>query len=541
MDPVLIKLLKFKFRGALRRSFRGMKSVRGMVFFVLGMAALVMGFGPQIVILFIQPHKPDPEMLRDVLPLALFGLTMMSLLGGTRMEGICFTPAEVDMLFSGPFKRRDLLLYKIVAGLAGALFSSLFISLVLLRYASLWISAFTGALLAIVFIQFLSIFLMLLGQTMGQHFYTRTRKAVLVVFLGLAAVAVARWQPTFLEQGFTKAAHGLRESALGYWVFLPLEPLVRTIAAERIFPDMLGWALAATAMDLVLLAMIVRMDVNFLESSIGASQKRYALLQQRRQGRMVFKPKMSWRLPPFPWLWGAGPIAWRQLTTALRGLHGLLPFFFVIMMCSVVPMFIQTMKSSVATGLMGGMIGQVGLITMLMTRMVSFDFRGDLDGMDWLKSLPLRPTAIVLGQLITPILLLTGVQYLFLLTAMVFTPGSREILVVALLFAPLFNVLVLGVDNLLFLLFPSRIVSSTPGDFQHIGRTMLEMFVKMIVLFCVCGLSAALGWLGYWLTGNSWPVALSIAWTILLISGLTLIPLIAWAYEKFDVSLDTPA
>ncbi len=54
------------------------------------------------------------------------------------------------------------------------------------------------------------------------------------------------------------------------------------------------------------------------------------------------------------------------------------------------------------------------MLTLLLTRMVAFDFRGDLDSMDWLKSLPLRPISITLGQLATPVLLLTAIQYIFL-------------------------------------------------------------------------------------------------------------------------------
>jgi len=44
-------------------------------------------------------------------------------------------------------------------------------------------------------------------------------------------------------------------------------------------------------------------------------------------------------------------------------------------------------------------------------RMLLFDFRGDLEHLEQLKSLPLRPSAIVLGQLLTPTVLASIVVY----------------------------------------------------------------------------------------------------------------------------------
>jgi hypothetical protein len=73
------------------------------------------------------------------------------------------------------------------------------------------------------------------------------------------------------------------------------------------------------------------------------------------------------------------------------------------------------------------------------------------------------------------------------------------------------------------------------------GRSMLEMFVKMFVLACVCGAAAAIGWLGYFLTDGSWVVALGLAWLVLFFCDCVIVPCIAWAYFRVDVSVDTPA
>jgi hypothetical protein len=70
---------------------------------------------------------------------------------------------------------------------------------------------------------------------------------------------------------------------------------------------------------------------------------------------------------------------------------------------------------------------------------------------------------------------------------------------------------------------------------------MLEMFVKLFVMACCCGMAAAVGAAGYWVTGGSWPVTLTLSWFALLFCCCLIVPCIAWAYGRFDVSIDTPA
>ncbi|MGA2798927.1 MAG: putative ABC exporter domain-containing protein [Thermoguttaceae bacterium] len=540
MDQALVKLLKLRLHGAVRRSFRGVKTVRGAIFFLLGLAAMLMWLGPQVMMFFVAKHETvDPQVLRDILPLVLLGLLLMSMLGAARMEGIHFTAAEVDFLFSGPFSRRQLLVYKLSSGMFAALFTALFFSIMLMRFASLWTAVFLGFFLTMVFMHFLATALVLAGQALAERLYTRARKAMMLIILGLLVVLAARLLPAFFERGFQEAARGMRGSALWFWLTMPLEPFVRAISAQKIFPDLVGWASTAAAVDLALLALVVRFDVNYMESSLVASQKRYAMLQRRRStGRMVVKPHVAWRAPRLPWLGGAGPIAWRQLTTAIRSIHGLMIFFLIVLCLAAAPLLSKMQNSSEATGML---VFQICFLTMLLTRMLAFDFRGDLDYMDWAKSLPLRPVAIALGQLAVPVLLMTAIHVMFFSTLAAFSQGSRPMLLAAMLFSPPFNFLLFGVDNLLFLLFPFRAVATTPGDMQHIGRTMVEFFAKIFLLALCCGAAAAPGAVAYWISGGSWVAALALTWLGLLFCGCLVVPCIAWAFRRFDVATDTPA
>ncbi len=102
-----------------------------------------------------------------------------------------------------------------------------------------------------------------------------------------------------------------------------------------------------------------------------------------------------------------------------------------------------------------------------------------------------------------------------------------------------FNFLLVAVENLLFLLFPARIQPTTPGDLQHVGRMMVLLAAKMLVLVVLCGLAAAVGGVTYALA-RSWIAAGAAAWLVLAVGCAALVPSVAAAYRRFDVSVDTP-
>jgi hypothetical protein len=183
-----------------------------------------------------------------------------------------------------------------------------------------------------------------------------------------------------------------------------------------------------------------------------------------------------------------------------------------------------------------------------LTTLVSYDFRADIDHLDLLKSLPLLPSRLVVGQLAAPVLLVSTLQ-LAVLTAAQAILGQAEVwfLLVAAAFLVPFNFLIFGLENLLFLLFPMRIMPATPGDFQLMGRHILLMLAKTIGLLAVLlavalvsgmiTLAARILGLG---AGLTWAAALAAAWLVLVGIALGLVPLQVWAFQSFDVARDVP-
>jgi hypothetical protein len=103
-----------------------------------------------------------------------------------------------------------------------------------------------------------------------------------------------------------------------------------------------------------------------------------------------------------------------------------------------------------------------------------------------------------------------------------------------------FNFLLFALENLLFLLFPTRMTPATPGDLQAMGRTMFSVFVKFLCLGLVAGVIALGATLVYFLLGERLVPALAFAWLVLIGADAALLPALVLAFRKFDVSVDTP-
>jgi hypothetical protein len=186
---------------------------------------------------------------------------------------------------------------------------------------------------------------------------------------------------------------------------------------------------------------------------------------------------------------------------------------------------------------------QIGAMTLFLTPLIAFDFRGDLDRMDVLKSWPVPPVPLVLGQLLTPVLIICVVQWIALAVIASTLEGGGTAMQAAFGAAALimpFNFLLIGLDNLLFLLFPSRAMTPTPGDFQVMGRLLLTYLVKLVILGVAAATAALIAVPVYFLTGRNLPAGLTAAWLVLAGFAAAQVPCIVLAFHRFDVARDIP-
>jgi hypothetical protein len=536
MHPALLTLSKLRLRGSLRRLVRGLQSVRGI---------LLASFGLLILFFLMLPtfapeyQRSDPNTVRTLAPLAILAFCLMSLLTAPD-KAINFQMAEVEFLFPGPFTRRQILLYKLLESAFVASYTALIFSLAFRYWSTWWIAGWIGIWLSLLFVQLLSMSVALLIQSIGERAYTLGRKLLLAALIVLVGAALWQMAPSIRGLSWLELALEFRETTSGRILLAPFEPFGRTIAAETLVPEFILWAAAALAVNAVLAAIVLWLDTNYLEAAAAASEKRYELISRARRGRttaLASRHSARLRLPVFPWLGGAGPLAWRQALHLVRASPRLmLVILFVAIFAG--PGFFAFRSET--TDITGPAIGMLIWLSFFVTAIIPTGFRADLDYMDWLKMLPLSGMAVTIGELLPAVLFITVLQGLILVGLAAFKIIPVSLLALAAAAALPANLLFLTTENLLFLWYPARQTPMGPGDPQFMGRQVLMMFLRMLLIAAAVGVAAGVMGLAWWAGLQSWPILWVLGWCVLTIQGLALIPLVVIAFRRFDPSVDMP-
>jgi hypothetical protein len=539
MPSALFMLVRLHFRGTLRRKLRGVRTPRGLTFLVLGILMMFAWLGPAIYRAFHMP-RADSQLVRTLAPFAILGFCLSNLFASFGDKAIVFSPAEVDFLFPGPFTRRQLLGYKILKTALGTTFTTVVFSILLLRYSPSWIACCVGIWLTIQFMQLFAMTVIMLGQTIGERAYSGTRKIVLLAIALLAILIVAPKLMAHTNNSLLEILKQIHATISGQILLAPFDVFARAITANST-SDLALWATIALLIDLFMLAVVIGLDANYLETAAVSSQRRYERLQRVRRSGVAGMSRGNgpkFRVPQLPWLGGAGPIAWRQLIGAVRSTRAL--FTVLGIMAIIAGTFIFQQRGGSKSS-MEQLLGTAAWMNVVFISMLKFDFRDELDRLDLLRSLPIHPIAVAAAELVAPVLMLTIMQAMLLIAVAISFRGAQTFLLWAAAFAIPFNVLLAAVENLLFLMFPLRAVGLIAGDMQLFGRQMVVGLCKFLLLIVALALCAAVGTIGYILGNKSWPAFGAVMWMALVLVALGTIPLLARAYARFDPSVDTPA
>lgn len=548
MNPALLRLLLLLNRASWRRTLRGVKTIRGALLVLFTIGIVVAMLAPQIWLSTRPGLRPPPGTIPPFASPGLLGLVLLTVFTTAGEAAVYFTPAEVDMLFSGPFTRRELLVFKLIKTLLGILVMSAFFSLMMLSSLPDWPRAYLGILLALGMVQFLGMAVALAGQIAAEQAYSRGRRLVLAVLAGAALLGLADVLRRSPGRTFAEIVAHLRDSPVFVALLAPFDVFTRAIFAARWFPDFAVWAPASLAIDLALLWLVFRLDAGYIESAATISQKVYERVRRVRQGGGVAMPAGAaaarLRLPPLPWLFGAGPLAWRQLLIAVRTSRHVLMVTtilgvmftgaFILSNKGVAPSNGPPVVPSMGTAM-------IFYLTFFFSMQLPWAFRGDVDHIDFLKSLPIGPVRVAAGELAGGVVLLTAMQFLLLGALAVAAPASWPGLLVAAAFCPPFNAMLMALNNGMFLVYPVRPSVGTTFEFQVMGRMWLFMMLQFLLLIPLAGIPTTVGAGAFWLSGYSWPAFAATSWLVLAAELPALVLFVAWAYQRFDVNTDTPA
>lgn len=136
MNSALLVLLRLRWQAGLRRIFRSLRTLRGAIFSLLGLAMVAMWLGPSLLLTGFA-GRPDPELVVAFAASGTFLMCLIALLPSGGKGAAYFSPAEIDFLFAGPFTRRALLAYKLGSSAVGWALGSLLFSVSFLPFLSL--------------------------------------------------------------------------------------------------------------------------------------------------------------------------------------------------------------------------------------------------------------------------------------------------------------------------------------------------------------------------------------------------------------------
>jgi hypothetical protein len=534
---------------------RGMRTVKGALTALVGIFFALFCMSSWLISGLVAPHEPAGgerlDFVRRFGPLGLLALCLLQLFYSSGEKAVvAFTPPETNFLIAGPFSRRQLLGYKIAVNFLSLLVAAVFFLFwfAFLRVSmELLLARYLGLVLALFFVQLFSISLGFIAASIGAAIYNRTRKLLLLVLIALVLFGVYRSTVDSSGFDFRAMLANLEATPVLHTLLEPLRYFSRALAAEQLWPDFALWGSLSLAIDLGLLVLVFVLDAWQLEVAATAGERLYAQIQRIRSGgaaaAVLGRPgKRRFSLPALPWFGGAGPVAWRQLTAVPRSRSSLAIVFLLIPL-----VIIPLLQTSEADSGRGSAISvtlsiQVFVMTFFLTPLLAFDFRGDIERMEVLRTLPIASSALVVGQLLTPVFILSAIQWIDLavITLALQRPDVLRGAFVAAALALPFNFFLVGVDNLLFLLFPTRLVA-TVGDFQVYGRQLLLQLAKLFLIGLAVGITVVLAVPAYFLFGQSLWAAGTIAGFTFLGFGIGIVPLVAMAFRRFDVTRIAPA
>ncbi len=538
MNPRLLPdslwlLLWLNARSRLRRIRQGLRTGKGVVAWL---AAGFVIFGWVGLRMSLRKAAPiEGDVLRLYVPASLFVMCLLNLINMRPDQGIPFRPAEIEFLFPGPFSRRELLLYRVVANSLMLAIPALMITVFVSHLIPHWPGGFAGAWFGLQFVTLFQMVQTSVAAVVRERAIRRGRKwfVIAATILAMALVTIMRYHSLSLPELIRLVS----ESPSGQFILAPFQVFGRIMGAESL-SAVAGWSTVAALMELGMLLVILRLDANWLEASVSTSQRIYEQMQRVRQGRIAWwKGNINTqrrRVPHLPRLGGAGPIAWRQLTSAQRSIGGVLMTVLIISLAPLLPMLYLDNDNVEAPAALGMLI----LSLFVIPQFLQFDFRGDVDRMDVLRTLPSPPLAIVAGQLVAPVLTMTALQLVF--CVLMLAGGFLQPLagLIALLFLLPANLLIFGIENLVFLWYPYRLPMPGTVDVQATFRHVLLMMLKMVMTMTLGGLAAALGGFASYLTGGSMTVFVAVSWLAATVAAGGILPLAAQAFENFDPSRD---
>jgi hypothetical protein len=486
---------------------------------------------------------------------------------------LAFSEAEVAFLFPAPLSRRGLIHYKLLRSQAAILFTVLFLMLVTNRFGGrFWIHAAGWWLILS------TLNLHLLGSSFMRTILldkgiTNWRRRWLILGLVLAfGLAVIVWTRKSLPPFDFSQMTDLRsvQDYLGavlnsgplYWILLPFRFAVRPYLA----PD--GRAFASTLFPAVALLLlhywwVAQADVAFEEASVVASKRIAERVAAVRSGNLqAANPNAKGRRAPFVLGSVGSPVTallWKNLISAGQAFT---PRLWIILAATMVMACVFLARGADSSNLISAIGMAAGMLVIwslfIGPQVLRQDLRQDLPLADVLKMYPIHGWEVVLGEMLAPMAILSGVQWLLLLISGVLLwsspmpqigrPATVAVGFGAALVVPVLNLIILQIPNGAVLLFPAwlQVGKERAHGIELTGQRIIAIFAQLLV-FILALIPAAIAFgsgffVSEMLLGRLVGIVLASALAALVLAGEAALGIILLGkfFERFDISAEFP-
>jgi ABC-2 type transport system permease protein len=521
------------------------------------------------------PEGGNLEALAWIEPFAAPVLAVIILLGwliGKSRAALQFSESEAAFLFPAPVSRRTLIHYKLLRNQLGILLTALLLTLLSrrgatghpLQQAAGWWVFFSTLNLHFIGASFARQQLLELGLNPVRQ------RLLLGTALLLLALATWWWLPVPPDTTSIVALLHFAREQVGQaplsWLLLPFSLVTRPYFA----PDT-GAFLLALGPALLLLAAhyywVVRADVAFEEAALEYAARRAKMVAAARDGH--WNPGRNAPTKPRSEPFRLGAHGWAPVAFLWKNLIALGPFFRLrtwLIACAAMFTLISWLGADrgradylMLIAVFSGMFSTALLVggPMFMRREV----QQTLTQLDITKAYPLAGWQIVLGQLLSPIVLLTFLEW-FLLLCFILAVGAAKKKIaflvmlgsggmggVALVVPPLVGLL-LCLQYAGVLYFPAWAAATPPpgggGGIELLGQRLIFMLGYLVVLVVALlpagGAGALVFFIAQALIGKITAFILTTL-TVSIILGLELAGCIWWLggkLERFDLSTEMP-
>ncbi|MEO0567662.1 MAG: putative ABC exporter domain-containing protein [Pseudomonadota bacterium] len=538
MDPALRQLLVLRLRGGLRQRFHQLASLRGLLF-SLAFAGIVWflivsnsSTGSSFLGSAAMDRQAFSEQIITFMPLSMLGLSLLTVLMASGPT-FHFSPNEINFLFTRPFLRRDLIVYKFGAYVAGVALTSAFITLIAPPQTGSALSVFIASLLTLVFVQLNSAVIGMSGHVLEGTSFAKIRWPVTALFCTLAALTVLyAWGTS--DRGIFDLMSEFRHSWIGTIILLPYIVFAELFVAPSV-SDLALWALVAVIINAALLYAAILLDARTTDRSLAENARLSSRWERIKQGGSFFATQRTEvrSIRRAPSLGGLGPVAWRQVLNASRNSFKLIIIFVGLAAC-IAP--ISLALGAPVTQAETMMIIYV-FIAFILPRNLICDFRGDLSRMEIYKTLPIAPWRICAGQLVVQVLLAYVIAVTIIASALIFEDSvTIPVALILAAFALPLTLLIYAVENTVHLLFPIKLVAMGRADFEFLGRSIVEFIAKTLFVFAAMAASGAVGLVTFKMTGTTLVLSGSASWLTLALFGLLTFVAMQYAFRRFAVA-----